>query len=175
METQSPSHFEAIVISSGVGGMAAASFLARVARKRILVLERHRQLGGLIQTFSRDGWSWDIGLQYIGEMEDGTFTRRLLDLATSGQVEWIRLPYHYDCFEYPDLKFAMPSGARELEDELSAQFPEERRSIQRYLKDARRAYGWFIRRMAGALFQPPGPPPPRRQPVYLDYELSRCL
>ena len=33
--------WDAIVIGSGIGGLSAAGFLARVAKMRVLVLEKH--------------------------------------------------------------------------------------------------------------------------------------
>jgi len=47
--------WDAIVVGSGVGGLAAAAALAYVGR-RVLVLERHSQPGGLTQTFERGGF-----------------------------------------------------------------------------------------------------------------------
>lgn len=38
--------FDAIVIGSGMGGLAAAAILARHGGKRVLVLERHYMPGG---------------------------------------------------------------------------------------------------------------------------------
>ncbi len=37
--------FDAVVIGSGMGGLTAAALLARVARPRVLVLERHWRAG----------------------------------------------------------------------------------------------------------------------------------
>ncbi len=42
--------YDVIVIGSGIGGLAAASLLAAVARKRVLVVERHFRLGGTERT-----------------------------------------------------------------------------------------------------------------------------
>jgi hypothetical protein len=71
MDTNEP-HYDAIVMGSGIGGMAAAGLLAGVAAgKRVLVLERHTEPGGQTHVFRRDGASWDAGLHYIGEMEPG--------------------------------------------------------------------------------------------------------
>ena len=71
--------YDAIVIGSGMGGLAFASIMAKLRRWRVLVLERHFKIGGFTHTFTRPGgWSWDVGLHYVGEMGEGIMGRRLL-------------------------------------------------------------------------------------------------
>jgi phytoene dehydrogenase-like protein len=64
--------WDAIVIGSGIGGMTAAGLLAGVASKKVLVLEKHSEPGGLTHVFRRDGASWDVGLHYVGEVLSST-------------------------------------------------------------------------------------------------------
>ena len=63
--------WDAIVIGSGMGGLAAAGFLARVGKRKVLVLEKHSERGGQTHVFRRDGASWDVGLHYIGNLRRG--------------------------------------------------------------------------------------------------------
>jgi phytoene dehydrogenase-like protein len=145
------SDYDAIVIGSGIGGLGAASTLATVARKRVLVLERHFRLGGFTQTFSRGGFSWDIGLHYVGDVDPSLLDRRVFDLATNGEVEWLPLPDRFDRFEYPGLSFAHPSDPERFARELGELFPAERRAIRRYVRDVFRARGWLRRHIAGTM------------------------
>src|SRR5271165_5891211 len=59
--------WDAIVIGSGIGGLAAAALLAKHGGKRVLVLERHYVAGGFTHVFHRPGYEWDVGVHYIGE------------------------------------------------------------------------------------------------------------
>src|ERR1022692_110369 len=68
--------YDAIVIGSGMGGLAFASIMAKLRKWRVLVLERHFKIGGFTHTFTRPGgWSWDVGLHYVGEMGEGMMER----------------------------------------------------------------------------------------------------
>src|SRR5215470_8263840 len=99
--------FDAIVIGSGLGGLAFASIMAKLRQWRVLVLERHFKIGGFTHTFTRPGgWSWDVGLHYVGEMGEGMMGRRLFDFITDGGVNWIPMPDVYDVFIYPTLEFS---------------------------------------------------------------------
>ena len=48
--------YDAIVIGSGMGGLASAGWLAKHGGKRVLVLERHYTAGGFTHTFRRPGY-----------------------------------------------------------------------------------------------------------------------
>ncbi len=85
--------FDAIVIGSGIGALAFAALMAKLRRWRVLVLERHFKIGGFTHTFSRPGgWTWDVGVHYVGEMAPGMNGRRLFDFITDGRVDWSPLP-----------------------------------------------------------------------------------
>ena len=73
--------WDVVVIGSGIGGLTAAVLLSVHGGKRVLVLERHYAMGGFTHTFRRPGYEWDVGLHYIGEVQDATSrVRRAFDL-----------------------------------------------------------------------------------------------
>lgn len=141
-----PSDYDAIVIGSGMGGLAFASLMARLRKWRVLVLERHFKIGGFTHTFTRPGgWSWDVGLHYVGEMGEGMIGRRLFDFITDGGVKWNSLPDVYDVFVYPNLRVSACKGKAHFRRALIASFPSERANIEQYFKDLKSAIGWVDR------------------------------
>jgi all-trans-retinol 13,14-reductase len=58
---QSANEFDVIVIGSGMGGMTTATALSRL-NHIVLLLEQAQKIGGLTHTFSREGFTWDVGL-----------------------------------------------------------------------------------------------------------------
>jgi all-trans-retinol 13,14-reductase len=128
--------FDAIVIGSGIGGLALASIMAKLRKWRILVLERHFKIGGFTHTFSRPGgWSWDVGLHYVGEMGEGMLGRRLFDFITDSGVKWNPMPDVYDVFVYPTLQVGARKGEANFKHALIEAFPAERASIEQYFRD----------------------------------------
>lgn len=77
--------WDAIVIGFGIGGLTAAVLLGAHAGKRVLVLERHYEAGGFTHTFHCPGYEWDVGLHFIGQMQDESYpVRRAFDHITGG-------------------------------------------------------------------------------------------
>ena len=59
-----PSTFETdiIVVGGGLAGLTAAAFLAKDGRRPLLI-EKQDHLGGLVTTFTRDGFTYDGGIR----------------------------------------------------------------------------------------------------------------
>lgn len=134
--------YDVIVIGSGIGGLAAATALTTLAKKRVLVLERHFALGGFTHEFQRHRFRWDVGLHYVGGMAPGTTSRALMDLVTGGTVDWAPMPEDFDVFHYPDLEVRASADPGTYRDRLVELFPEEAKGIDAYFDDVRRAAAW---------------------------------
>ena len=126
--------WDAIVIGSGMGGLTAAALLARHAGKRVLVLERHYTAGGFTHTFRRPGYEWDVGVHYIGQVQDpASPVRAAFDHVTEGRLRWNPLPDVYDQIRIAGRVYEFRSGLDRFREGLLAAFPAEGTAIERYL------------------------------------------
>jgi all-trans-retinol 13,14-reductase len=131
--------WDAIVIGSGIGGLAAAVLLARHGGKRVLVLERHYEAGGFTHTFHRPGYEWDVGLHYVGEVQDGrSQLRRAFDHVTGGEVKWHAMPQVYDRVGIAGRGFDFAAGLENFRLALKGWFSGESAAIDRYFEAVRR-------------------------------------
>ncbi len=131
---QSPSdRWDAIVIGSGLGGLACATLLAKHGQKRVLVLERHSTAGGFTHTFTRPGFEWDVGVHYLGQLEEGSPVRVLFDEISGGRIAWAKMPDTYDRVILGDDAYDLVAGGRRFVDSLAARFPGRRADISRYV------------------------------------------
>jgi len=140
--------WDALVIGSGIGGMTVASLLTQLAGRRVLVLERHFQLGGFTHEFRRKGYHWDVGLHYVGRLRPGSLTRRLFDLVVAGGVEWEKMSSPFEVFHYPGLRFEVPAERESYMDALIRAFPEEEDGVKAYFGELDRINRWFFRECA---------------------------
>jgi phytoene dehydrogenase-like protein len=136
------SSYDVIVIGSGMGGLATASLLAQVDQRRVLVLERHFKLGGFMHSFRRNEYEWDPGVHYIGEMQPGSMTRRIMDVITRKKLEWYQLSSPFEKIMFPEGTFGIPNDAKSYREALIARFPLEAKRIDRYFRDVKKAQGW---------------------------------
>jgi all-trans-retinol 13,14-reductase len=126
--------WDAIVVGSGIGGLTAAALLSKQAGKKVLVLERHYTAGGYTHSFNRPGYSWDVGVHYIGELQDpASPLRAAFDYLSGGQLEWASMPDVYDRVVMGGRSFEFPTGLERLRARLKDYFPTEASAIDRYL------------------------------------------
>ncbi|MGI9591326.1 MAG: phytoene desaturase family protein [Myxococcota bacterium] len=130
--------FDAIVIGSGLGGLATAAYLCASGR-RTLVLEAHYVAGGNSQVFRRRhrglDYEFDVGIHYIGECgRDGIITAVLNGLGLAERVVFRPLdPDGYSNLHFPDFSFHIPFGWDRYRARLSERFPDEQDALTRVL------------------------------------------
>lgn len=127
--------WDAIVVGSGIGGLTVAAMLAKLAHKRVLVLERHYTAGGFTHTFRRPGYEWDVGVHYIGEVSrPSSVMRRMFDFVTNGELEWADMGDIYDRIILDGRKYDFVKGRERFRETMHGYFPNEKRAIDRYLE-----------------------------------------
>lgn len=129
----SGSHFDVIVIGSGIGGLVTATQLAAKGLQP-LVLERYLLPGGSAGYFERAGYRFDVGASMIfGFGQRGTTNLLTRALAAVGR--------HLDTVPDPvQVHYRLPQGLeirvhRDYErflTELGDRFPHERQGIRRF-------------------------------------------
>ncbi|MEW9921392.1 phytoene desaturase family protein [Marimonas sp. MJW-29] len=130
MSTEENGQWDAIVIGSGMGGMAAAAALSRLGH-RVLLLEQHTTLGGLTHSFSRDGFTWDVGIHYLSDMAPENTGRQLLDWLCETPMEFVPMGAVYDNVHIGSaepLSLSRPYEAQERD--LKDRFPDQIEAIE---------------------------------------------
>lgn len=127
-------HYDVIVIGSGIGGLCLAALLAKLGR-RVCVLEQHYTAGGFTHSYEREGFEWDVGVHYIGEVHKPHSTlRRLFDVISDGALQWAPMDPVYDRIIIGKRRVDFVAGREAFADSLIAQFPDDAAAIREYIR-----------------------------------------
>lgn len=105
-------HYDAVVIGSGVGGLAAGILLAHQGKKT-LILEKNELIGGRLTSYERDGFKVDLGVHVISRTVKGPYGKLLERVGKRSAINWVRVrplsSYNGKVFVFPhDLKDMVP-------------------------------------------------------------------
>jgi len=121
--------WDVIVVGSGMGGMVTAAALSKLGHK-VLMLEQYDALGGQTHSFSRDGFSWDAGIHYLGGFGPDVSERAMLDRLCDSPIELAPVGAVYDTLHMEDaapLQLSRPVAAQRMD--LKERFPDETEAI----------------------------------------------
>lgn len=136
------SNIDHVIIGSGIGGLTAATWLAKSGEK-VVVLERHYVPGGFTHSFKRkQGFNWDVGVHYVGNLEEGGSMRGLFDLLSSKKLEWESMGEVYDVVQIGDDVYEFKAGKEGFRNQMVGYFPEEEEAIDRYLQLLNKSNQW---------------------------------
>jgi phytoene dehydrogenase-like protein len=122
-------HVDAVVIGAGLGGLSAASYLAK-AGKKVLVLEHHAVPGGYAHEFRRGHYRFDVSLHALDGIQPGGRAYLVLnELGVLDQVRFTRLDPIYTS-HWPDATVAAHADVEAYEAELVRLFPHQAQQIR---------------------------------------------
>ncbi len=125
--------YDAIVIGSGIGGLCSAALLSQMGKK-VIVLEQHYTAGGFTHAYERNGYEWDVGVHYIGDMGRKSQGRGLFDYISGGKLKWAEMDPVYDRIILGDEKFDFVAGKENFKNSLKKQFPDDVDAIDKYVE-----------------------------------------
>ncbi len=126
-------HYDAIIIGSGIGGLTNAALLALLGKK-VCVLEQHYTAGGFTHAYERNGYEWDVGVHYIGEVHRPSTLRRLFDVISQGRLKWAEMDPIYDRIILGKEEYDFIAGRENFIENLVKRFPDERQVIEDYVE-----------------------------------------
>lgn len=147
MSTTFDSSYDAVVVGSGLGGLAAALRLA-VASKRVLLLEQHNLPGGFATSFVRGRFEFEASLHELADVgpegpNKGPIRYFFQDEA-GVDVEFVPIPEAYRVIltdEAHKIDVELPYGVPEYIDAVCEAVPETpRENLIKYLDLCKQIY-----------------------------------
>ena len=115
--------YDTIVVGGGIAGLTSAAYLSRAGRK-VLLIEKNRECGGLVNTFSHNGFRFDAGVRALEDA--GIIFPMLQDLGI--QLETVKSPVSIGV-ENEILHVRDGSSLGEYRDMLARLYPESTKEI----------------------------------------------
>lgn len=140
-----PKH-DFVIIGSGLGGLECAALLSQRGYD-VMVLEKNKQIGGNLQTFSRDKCIFDTGVHYIGGMEKGQNLYQYFKYF--GIMDDLKIRkmdedgFDVISFEGDDNEYRHAQGYDNFVEVLARQFPKERHNLEKYCNKIREVCASF--------------------------------
>lgn len=131
----------AIVAGSGIGGLSTAILLLE-AGLDVTVVEKNSAPGGLTRGYFRQGIECEVGVHYLGALDEGQALHRLfrlLGVAEAVPVERMGRDGVVDRYIFDEFTFDMPEGLDGYEKNLHAAFPAEGSAIDGFMARLRPA------------------------------------
>jgi len=119
--------FDVIIIGAGLSGLLSASLLSRKGLK-VCILEKNKDIGGMIQPFKRNGLSLDTGMNFFGACKKDQIQYKLFEIF--GIADDVLISEISD-FELilDNKKFILPNNFNAFRTQLISYFPEEKKGI----------------------------------------------
>ena len=133
-----------LIVGSGIGGLSTGIILSKLGFD-VTVLEKNRDAGGLLRSYSRNGFECETGVHYLGSLAKGqildTFFKYLgvkegipvSRMGTNGVID----RYLFNTTEKNPQKFDLPEGFDAFEASLHEAFPGDTKCIRNVVSHIR--------------------------------------
>ena len=151
--------YDVVIIGSGLGGLACGTILAKEGYK-VCILEKNKQIGGNLQTYTRDRVIFDSGVHYVGGLDKGQNLYQLFRFL--GIMDKLKLRkmdgdvFDAIVFKGDPVVYQYAQGYDKFIRNLVREFPEEENAIGLYcqkIKEVCSKFPLYNLRTGGGLFE----------------------
>ena len=124
--------YNTIIVGGGIAGLTSAAYLSREGQK-VLLIEKNKECGGLVNSFTRDGFQFDAGVRAL--IDAGIILPMLKDLNI--QLEVVKSPVSVGV-ENEIIDIDSINGLVKYKELLIRLFPESESEINDVIKIIRK-------------------------------------
>jgi all-trans-retinol 13,14-reductase len=124
--------YDVVIIGAGIGGLVCGCYLAKAGLK-VFIAEQHYKPGGYCTSFERSGYTFDVGVHYLGSCreKEGIIYNILQDFSLLNRIKFIK----NDLCERiitPNETILIRQDKEKTKQEIINTFPKEKQNINRF-------------------------------------------
>lgn len=125
--------YDVVIAGAGIGGLVCGCYLVR-EKIKVLIVEKHYQVGGYCASFRRKGFTFDAGVHYLGAgrktgeigiLINNLMLKKYVNLRQIDPCDKIILPNH---------ELLIRKASRKTIQGIISEFPKERKKIKELLE-----------------------------------------
>jgi len=126
--------YDVIIIGSGLGGLLCGNILSREGY-HVCIIEKNQQLGGCLQTFTRDRCIFSTGLNYTEGLAEGQILNRYFKyFGLMDKLKLKRMDMNgFEVITYHGKEYKHAQGDENFIETLVKDFPAERAAVSAYI------------------------------------------
>ncbi|MDD5040647.1 MAG: NAD(P)/FAD-dependent oxidoreductase [Patescibacteria group bacterium] len=125
--------YDVIVIGGGIGGLMAGCYLAKAGRK-VLLLEKEKNIGGCCVSFTRKNFNFDAGAHSLGTFRASGVMRNIFEELGLFDLVQLKKPKTTDQIVASDFEFKLPTDTQQALISLIRTFPKEEASLCKFFE-----------------------------------------
>ena len=125
--------YDVVIIGAGLGGLECGYILQKHGKK-VCIVEKDALIGGCLQTFRRNGVSFDTGFHYVGSLDKGQMLYKLFSYFGLMDLLWVKMDSK--CFDeifIEGRKYSFSNGYENFQKTLTEAFPHQAKNIAEYV------------------------------------------
>ncbi len=127
---------DVIIIGAGLGGLLCGYLLSKEGYD-VCILEKNNRIGGCLQSFARNGVTFNTGFNYTESLGDGEVLNKyfsFFDLIDKVKFNRLSLEgYDRISFKEEEKEYYFAQGHNNFIETLAKDFPQEREALKRYI------------------------------------------
>jgi phytoene dehydrogenase-like protein len=125
-------HYHTIVVGGGIAGLTAAAYLAR-AGKKVLLIEKNHECGGLVSSFKHNGFQFEAGVRALEDA--GIILPMLKDLGI--ELSFVKSPVTVG-IEKDVIPINDVASINDYRNLLVKHYPESEKDVDKIIKVIRK-------------------------------------
>ncbi len=127
---------EVIIIGSGLGGLLCGYTLSKEGYN-VCILEKNNRIGGCVQSFARDGVTFNTGFNYTESLGSGEVLNKyfsFFDIIDKVKFEQLSTDgFDRISFKNEDKEYYFAQGHNNFIETLAVDFPKEQDALKNYI------------------------------------------